>query len=164
MEQWGRHELWEGCLEWELPGKCTDSRTLRDLPQNQEVFLAEGKDSFLFDLMEMVDEPDVAQAARVHWNELAETNELEARDVAAKAGKVPEVSGGAMRTVPVVVGMQGDVRVWLALLRLPEHKTDVVISWNEAEWAARDERESEATFLRILASVRMHDLAFLNAQ
>jgi hypothetical protein len=164
MEQWGRHELWEGCIEWELPGKCTDSRTLRDLPQNQEVFLAEGKDSFLFDLMEMVDEPHVEEAARVHWNDLAETNELDARGVTMKAGKVRVPSGGATRSVPVVSGMQGDVRVWLALLRLPEYQTDVVISWNEVEWAGRDERDSEATFLRILASVRMNDLSFLKSQ
>ncbi len=164
MEQWGRYELWEGCIEWELPGKCTDSRTLRDLPQNQEVFLAEGKDSFLFDLMEMVDEPHVEEAARVHWNELAEANEAEVGRVAVKVGKVPEPAGGASRSVPVVVGMQGDVRVWLALLRLPEYQTDAVISWNEVEWAGRDELESEATFLRILASIRMHDLSFLKSQ
>ncbi len=155
--------LWEGNLTWELPGECTDVRTLRDLPQNQEVFLATGKDSYIFDLLELLaDEEEEDAAAIAHWSELAETNEAdpigEARVV---RGVVHVVKGGAKRSVPVVVGMQGEVRVWLALIRLADKATDIVVTWNEVEWAERAEKESEDAFLRILASIEFNDLSFL---
>lgn len=165
QEKWSRQELWEGCLTIELPDPCIDCRTLRDLPQNQEVFLAgEGKNSFLVDMLELLeDEPTDERAARAHWKELADVNEapLTKEEVFCVVNGISDSRTGHSRSATVVAGMQGEIRVWVALLRLHKEKTDLLLCWNQVDGLGKADVDV-IVFKRIVASLVINNLDFLN--
>ena len=113
--------------------------------------------------MAPVDEEDAERAARVHWEELGEANEetpAEACRLASALIRVPGKSDSEMISIPLVFGMQGNVRVWMALMRLPApHDTDVVMSWNETR--PGPEEASKERFQKLIASVEWHDIDFM---
>ncbi len=158
MEGWSRHDMWEGCLSFELPGVCTDCRSLRDLPQNQEVFLGVGKDSFSVDMLELLaDEPTDERAARAHWKEIGDISEAEqTKEEYFRVFKVLEGS----KSVAVVAGMHDHVRVWVALFRLREQETDMLVCWNQVDNVGSVDRDA-VVFERIITSVKINDISFL---
>lgn len=166
-------ELWEGNIVWTLPVSYVDARTLRDFPQNQEVFVgpqARG-DSFMFDLMAVAEAPTPEDALREHWLGLLEANEARSRDERLFVGAVrdPDVGpGGAdapMRNVPCMTGTQllhdgnATVTVWLALVRVRSADTDVVITWNQPPSAVH--AQPEMFFRQVLTSIRWNDVSFM---
>jgi hypothetical protein len=160
MNQWAVHELWEGCLTVNLPGQWTDCRSLRDLPQNQEVFLApnQGKDSFSVDMLELLaDEDTTESAARAHWNELSDLNQ---EPVCEKDLFVRLVKRNDGKSVPVVAGMQGSVRVWIALFRLPKQATDMLLCWNQVDSLQSLDKDFE-TFQQMVMSLVINKTDFL---
>jgi hypothetical protein len=165
-EKWCRFDLWDGCLSWELPAGCTDARSLRDLPQNQEVFLGVGKDSFLVDMLELLaDEPTEESAVRAHWKELSDANEVhnEKEELAFRIEANDPSNKGRKKSVPALVGMQEDVRVWVALFRLQKERTDLLVSWNQVDEIGPVERDRRK-FERIVASITFANIDFLESK
>lgn len=168
-----RHELWDGNIEWSLPPGFVDVRTLRDLPQNQEVFmagetLAESKSSYSMDLMQLQEENDV----RVQWDELCDLNNAtrlgdEVHIVSCKVATPPggsELQSGQI-SVPVAFGEQlcaeeRRVRVFCALIRIKQTDTDVVVTWNEDPPSPNVETSKEE-FEKLLMSIKWNDISFM---
>lgn len=173
----GSRELWEGAITWTLSEEdFIDARTLRDFPQNQEVFVGRNNDhSYCFDLMEKVDVVDLEESARVHWLEIAETNgvdHVDKKSLQLAKGKVdaPPPSKAGTIEVPIVYGNQKmpgkdhDVCVWIALIRLDDpYDTDVVVSWNESPASTTSIEKSLQSFQALLASIRWNDISFILA-
>jgi hypothetical protein len=171
------HDLWDGCIVWSLPPGFTyvDARTIRDFPQNQEVFLGpvDRGDAFMFDLMALMENMSPQQVLREHWEGLLEANE------ATEDTSVPQelftafmrdpsrpAAPDNMMSVPCVVGVQvmtatgTHVRVWLCLVRLASVHTDVIITWNQPPSAVFD--NPRQVFAQVLASVRWIDISFMD--
>ncbi len=164
-------ELWDGNIVWTLPASFVDARTLRDFPQNQEVFLGPQSrgDSFMFDLMAIADAATPEGALREHWLGLLEANESQSRDEHLFTATVrdPEAAGGAnqpLLNVPCMAGTQllsngSLVVVWLALIRVRSVQTDIVITWNQPPTAAL--AQPELFFRHVLSSIRWNDISFM---
>ena len=158
--------MWEGCIYWDVGDDKVDARTLRVLPQNQEVFLesSEGTDSWHFDLMARVDEADDHEAARVHWEELGAVNESQISERTQESTMIHSVGskGGDLTSIPLVYGMQGSVRVWMALMRLESpYDTDVVMTWNETKPTSETLESSKEAFQKLIVSVEWNDIDFM---
>lgn len=170
-EQFVKTELWEGCIVWSIPCGCIDVRSIRRLPENQEIFMNEETgDSFLFDLMQNLDgkeEEDIL----THWLEICDQNEAD------KVGDLVKfcVNGVSdplrseskiKKEVHCVHGLQssakGQCRVWVALVRLAQgFDSDIVISWNQVSFAEKSLDDSKETFKKILQSIEWKDIAFI---
>lgn len=166
-----RFDLWEGCISWTLPAAqppYVDARTIRDYPQNQEVFVAPPArgDAWMMDLMEPVAAATPVAVLAEHWAALLEANDSACPDgVRGFAARVRDVAGGpAMVAVDCVVGvqrMQADgslVRVWLCVVRRPG--TDIVVAWNQPP--AAEALGGDDTFAAVLASIEWRDLSFMD--
>jgi hypothetical protein len=162
-------ELWDGNVLWTLPGDVSwvDARTLRDFPQNQEVFLGPVTrgDTFMCDLMELTG-GDEQQALREQWVGLLEANEATQLGELRIFHSTISLPGGGVRegTVPCLVGRQvveggAEVTIWLALVRIAQVETDVLISWNQPLTALNP--DSESLFKAVLRSIRWMDISFM---
>jgi hypothetical protein len=161
-------ELWDGNVMWTLPPgtNWVDARTMRDFPQNQEVFLGplDRGDAFMCDLMECVGATTPSEALQEHWLGLLENNEAQqVEPVHIFAASISDPVGSQKVSIPCLVGKQevGGVitTIWLAVIRIPSVRTDVVITWNQPP--AATSHDSQAQFQAVLSSIRWVDISFM---
>lgn len=148
MEPSTARELWGGACRAAVPGRYRDVSEVREVPDACEAFSDPAADeSLIFELIETDPEVADADAARVHFQHLARSNEaasaeLHVADTAATPSAAPRVDPG--RAAPTtslargtqVVGKYRDdaatkgnaVEVHVAVVRLPSVSTDLVVS------------------------------------
>ncbi|KAK3003628.1 hypothetical protein RJ639_019627 [Escallonia herrerae] len=142
-DQFAERALFGGAIASTFPLRFQDISNVREVPDNQEVFVDSTRDeSLIFELLEL--KVGVADNASATWflQDLAREQDAEGNVVIEQSG-VFQAEGLRFRNMPAVVttavgqmaiskGRQGReaqnlVRVYLANLRLKEVDTDVVI-------------------------------------
>jgi hypothetical protein len=127
-----------------LPSQVVDVSELREIPDNQEVFVHESTDqSVVVEILEMVDEPD-DEAVKTHFRELASSND--AQDDAwqiASVEPIPpnQVNMPQCQAAYYISGQQliakfkesakNAVNIHMGLFRLPGKRTDILITLND---------------------------------
>ncbi|KAK9371008.1 hypothetical protein V1509DRAFT_637342 [Lipomyces kononenkoae] len=149
--------LFDDSIKVHLPEGFVDASDFRQIPDNQEVFVAtdsseSADDSIIIELVERLESDDPNEssaqadqtAVRAHYEEISSINSNISR--AKVLGLVPlEVSLRQPSAAYMITGTQiaekwgtnrsTDLRylvLTLAVVRLPQHSTDVLISFNSA--------------------------------
>ncbi|CAO1621507.1 unnamed protein product [Parajaminaea phylloscopi] len=153
-------DLFGGAIKAVLPAGLIDASDLRQVPDNQEVFLwAKSDVSCIVEVLESVSEETAGSsgldaAARFHFSSLAHDNDASAATVTAV--ELPDAEKGTgQEGTPRPVLLTGTQRVrkfnkpdspldtvliHLALWRLqPTKNVDLIMSWNEPLPEAADE-------------------------
>jgi len=131
-------DLFGGAMRCVIPPGLVDVSAFREVPDNQEVWVAQDSDALVLvvEVAEYAAEVADAQAASYYFGDLAQCNEAEAFVLQAADARVsaagllqcPAVASvwacsGVQRGVSKFAARgQGDVAVWLAVARLPEHR------------------------------------------
>lgn len=147
------HPLFGGALTAVLPPNATDVSELREIPDNQEVFVHPNTDqSLIVELVEyqaQVADPD---AARYHFEDIAGSNKASEPGSfqTASVGTLPkaDVSLSECSSAWVLTGTQcvskfneearNTVSLHLGLFRLPQFSTDILITFNDPESISPD--------------------------
>jgi len=138
-------ELFGGNMKMLLPSGAQDVSDLRQVPDNQEVFVHSTTDqSIMIELLTRVQETD-EQAIRTHFDDLASSNDAIGPDD-SKILSVESIATNRLSLVQCtsahyVVGEQmvskfnetarNVITVHMALLRLSQHDTDVIVTFND---------------------------------
>ena len=140
-----KYGLFGGAIVVELPAAFIDASSIRQVPDNQEVFLETDTDiSIVIELLENADVSD-AEACEFHFRELADCNQAESTTTletrifsdavvpnvqmqgCAKSALVGEQKAKKFRSPSEPTSI---VHIVLILLRLPGVSTDCLISAN----------------------------------
>ncbi|XP_066578733.1 ran guanine nucleotide release factor [Amia ocellicauda] len=137
------HPLFGGALSAVLPHSARDISELREIPDNQEVFAHRHSDqSIIVELLEHQGHVPDSQAARFHFQDVAGSNEAggaEVRSVEPLSGaqlSLPACSSAWLLSGTQLVSKfneeaQNTVDVYLGLFRLPQHDTDILVTFND---------------------------------
>jgi len=138
-------ELFGGNMKMLLPSGGQDVSDMRQVPDNQEVFVHNSTDqSIMIELLTLVQETD-EQALRTHFEDLAASNDAIGPDNSKiiSIGSLPTnlLSLSQCTSAHYVVGEQmvskfnetarNAITVHMALLRLTQHDTDVIVTFND---------------------------------
>lgn len=121
-------ELYGGAVTTVLPAGIVDVSDMREVPDNQEVFIIEDGDkdvSIIFDLLEQVDAQDINAALRMHIDDMLETNQftmMEEIDLKVLNTKIHTCYVNSKNSIHLV-----------SLIRLSKVETDIVISMHVGE-------------------------------
>lgn len=121
-------ELYGGAVTTTLPAGIVDVSDMRQVPDNQEVFIIEDGDkdvSIIFDLLEQVGTDDINSALRMHIDDMLEINKyimIEEMDLKALNTKIFTCYVNSNNSIHLV-----------SLIRLSEVETDIVISMHVCE-------------------------------
>ncbi|RVE73958.1 hypothetical protein OJAV_G00036210 [Oryzias javanicus] len=181
MQTAGARPLFGGAMSAAFPSNATDVSGLRDIPDNQEVFVhAQTDQSLIVELVEY--QADVADqdAARYHLEDIAGSNEAVGASEVTGALELPkaelclsECSSAWMITGAQCVSKFNEearnaVTVHLGVIRLPQFSTDVLITFNDprsispgsssaASAQAQGEPWTPQDFRRLLQTASLHD-------
>ncbi|KAI8500194.1 PREDICTED: ran guanine nucleotide release factor-like [Branchiostoma belcheri] len=139
--------LYGGAMCAFLPPDAKDVSLLRDIPDNQEVFSHACTDqSFIIEIVEFQQVPD-QQAAKYHFEDIASSNEAVGPDHCQVecVEQIPLDQTGMHQcsTAWLLSGKQqvakfnegvearNCVNIYLALFRLPQHGTDILVTFND---------------------------------
>ncbi|KAI0831085.1 Mog1p/PsbP-like protein [Trametes gibbosa] len=169
----GQRDLFGGAITTTLPTTLLDASDFRQVPDTQEVYLSPDSGiSVIVEVLESVAAPDLREAAGLHFDALAHDNNATSKSI----NDTVDLSNGSKGTTPnpvVLYGTQAvqkfnsttadEVRILLALYRVPEKNVDLVMTMNvpmtsadggavgEDAWhAARDIFQAAARSLRIV--------------
>ncbi|KAJ2357245.1 hypothetical protein GGF43_001584 [Coemansia sp. RSA 2618] len=130
--------LFGGAMSIDIPVGMVDISNFREVPDNQEVFANASTDqSVIVEILESVEQQG-HEAIKFHFEQLAETNEAPNTHVI----KSSDVNVDNIPQAYMLVGQQqvakfnereqgsNSVLVVLALLRVPEHTADILVSLN----------------------------------
>ncbi|KZT52454.1 Mog1p/PsbP-like protein [Calocera cornea HHB12733] len=141
-------ELFGGAITISLPSDLIDASDFRQIPDTQEVFLDKESDvSFVIEILELVDTLSFGDAATFHFESLAHDNEAESKriDEVVPPQDLSPPPCPPNQPVPTLLnGIQfvrkfnrpepDEVRIALALFRIPAKNADVVITMNFPTW------------------------------
>ncbi|KAI9500889.1 hypothetical protein GGI25_006396 [Coemansia spiralis] len=135
------HPLYGGAMSMVIPEGMADASAFREVPDHQEVFADAEKDqSIIVEILEAI-EHKAEKALQYHFDEIAQTNESEHSTVY----KIEEIQLETIGEVYVLVGQQevakfnekakaldavNSVCMFMALVRVPQHSADVLVSLN----------------------------------
>ncbi|KAK4058892.1 hypothetical protein OIO90_000338 [Microbotryomycetes sp. JL221] len=151
-----RIDLFGGAIQAEYPLNITDASDLRQIPDTQEVYLSNDSDlSIILEVLELVREgeadQDLESAIKFHFDSLAHDNSALSSIVSNLSTNPPSntTTHSSMRQLPTQVqgpvtlhGIQivskfnlpaseaDKVELFVALWRLPQKNTDLVLSVN----------------------------------
>lgn len=177
------HPLFGGALSAVLPHSATDTSELREIPDNQEVFVhAHTDQSLIVELVEYQAQVADQDAARYHFEDIAGSNkalEPGAFEVAGVASlPKSELSLSDCRSAWMLTGTQcvskfneearNTVTLHLGLFRLPQFSTDVLITFNDPQSISPDSSSAASVgthrepwtaqdFQRLLRTLTLHD-------
>ncbi|EGN95995.1 hypothetical protein SERLA73DRAFT_185471 [Serpula lacrymans var. lacrymans S7.3] len=133
-------ELFGGAIVADLPPRVIDVSNLRQVPDNQEVFVyAENSVSFVIEILEAVAAPDDHGAARFHFDSLAHDNDaegctvLDIQDVINDRGDdtpSPIVLQGTQQIRKYNRPVLDQVEIMLSLFRVKRKDIDIVVTVN----------------------------------
>jgi hypothetical protein len=102
-----------------------DASELRQVPDNQEVFV--GRDSDMSIVIELL-EYDSSMTVESHFSELANDNQADESVILEREGTA--VLHGVQTVSKFNKAQKDKVHIYLGLLRLEEYKTDILMSIN----------------------------------
>ncbi|XP_073507106.1 ran guanine nucleotide release factor [Phyllobates terribilis] len=174
--------LFGGAMSAVLPPSVQDVSDLREIPDNQEVFVHPRTDqSIVVELLEYqwgVSDPD---AARYHFEDVAASNDAEGRADVLTVEPLPlaqlsltRCSGAWTLTGHQIVSKfskraQNTVMMHMGLLRIQQHNTDLLVTFNDpvltdaasssipVPGASDSPVWTVDDFRRLLCSLRLHD-------
>ncbi|KAJ1926765.1 hypothetical protein IWQ60_003534 [Tieghemiomyces parasiticus] len=182
--QYYERKLFGGHIECEIPKDFEDVNTYRQIPDHQEVFASDSNDqSIVIEIFEKAPVSD-EEAAKFHFQELAESNEAATSEIISNEPipdeNVPELPTTAVCSM--VTGKQivskfkestaeaaNYVLMYVAVIRLHEFHTDIVISMNhpvvisaqstssQSMTAETDPKVSLTTFKHLLETFKIED-------
>ncbi|CAD5124928.1 DgyrCDS13172 [Dimorphilus gyrociliatus] len=135
--------LFGGYMSTILPQNLTDASNIRQIPDNQEVFLSQNDQSFIIELMEYVDKSD-EDAIRTHFEDLSEANDANNPEN-SKINSIEKIENSkhslnGCESAYYVYGTQmvskfkeqarNRVDLHLVLFRLPQYLTDILVTFN----------------------------------
>ena len=193
-EPTGRRELFGGAITVDLPTRMVDVSEFRPVPDNQEVWTdADRDESIIVELLERVDvgPSDAEGAAAWFFRDLAAVNDASVESGLSHISRTVVLTGkedlpslnGPFAHASMCVGTQtvakgrdgddtrNDVDVVVVCVRLPQVRTDVLITVNRttrvapgssADAPRAEEKREEAlsaaaTATRVAASLRIRD-------
>ncbi|KAJ2772172.1 hypothetical protein IWQ56_001498 [Coemansia nantahalensis] len=128
-------ELYGGAVTMALPAGMVDVSDFREVPSHQEVFTDDHDCSVIVEVLEAVEEQK-HDALRYHFGQVADLNDAES----AQQSRVEDIRLDAAGEAYVLVGQQdvakfneeaaNRVCVLMALLRVPDHGADVLVTMN----------------------------------
>ncbi|ORX91419.1 Ran GTPase binding protein [Basidiobolus meristosporus CBS 931.73] len=177
-------ELFGGAITTYVPTTFIDISQLREVPDNQEVYVDTNTDqSVIVELLELAEEAADADCASYHFKQIAEHNDASAENQILKVvqledSEVPNLPKDAKKYL--LVGRQtiskynesdpnarNVVNIYLAVFRIPKITTDIIVSYNHPvvigpTSSSRDTQagsvdEVENNFKKILASFNIND-------
>ncbi|TFK55253.1 Mog1p/PsbP-like protein, partial [Heliocybe sulcata] len=133
-------ELFGGAITVTLPSRVIDASDLREVPDNQEVFLyPDSSVSIIVDVLQRVDSEDNNEAARLHFANLAHDNDADGSAVQGVT-IIPNDRGDNTPSPIVLAGTQSvkkfnqtvpdEVRILLALYRVKDKNVDLLLTCN----------------------------------
>ncbi|KAM4678481.1 ran guanine nucleotide release factor [Discoglossus pictus] len=175
--------LFGGAFSAVLPPSFQDVSDLREIPDNQEVFAHSFTDqSVIVELLEYQGGMTDAEAARYHFEDVASSNDADGKSEVLSVEPLPlaQLSLNSCANAWALTGRQlvskfneqaqNIVNVHLALFRLPQHSTDLLVTFNDPiainpDSSSAVEGSSEITvppwtladFDRLLSSLQLHD-------
>ncbi|XP_074081677.1 ran guanine nucleotide release factor [Macrotis lagotis] len=160
MEPKRNHPLFGGAFSITLPPGALDVSDFRPVPDNQEVFCHRGTEqSLIVELLELQAQVQGEAAARYHFEALGGVQASGCELVEAVEPVSPQTLAlGGCRDAWVLCGRQRlpkeeeeenekDVILHLALFRLPQYGTDLLITFNEPTSGCRPAEDPEAQCL-----------------
>ncbi|CAL8109264.1 unnamed protein product [Calicophoron daubneyi] len=150
-------KLFDGAFECQLPKDIVDASNLRQIPDNQEVFVHPLTDqSVTIDILEAVSSPNPESAARTHFQEIASSNEasesiIDSVDVLPPPYPDENASAVVRLTGKQKVAKFNQTRedmifIHLALYRYESDKADVLVVINDPlKQTVNNSRNAEST-------------------
>ncbi|XP_078234407.1 ran guanine nucleotide release factor isoform X1 [Pogona vitticeps] len=139
-----QHQLFGGAFSAFLPPGSLDVSEMRQVPDNQEVFAHPSTDqSVIVELLEYQAGVPDENAAKYHFEDMADasaTTEILSQEPLSVHLLVLEGCSSAWHlTARQLVAKfneeaKNEVTMYLALLRLPQYGTDVLLSFNDPTW------------------------------
>ncbi|XP_028654193.1 ran guanine nucleotide release factor [Erpetoichthys calabaricus] len=138
--------FFSGYFSGVLPHGYKDISEVRDIPDNQEVFVHPHTDqSIIIELLEYQEHVGDAVAAKYHFEDLASSNEasnsgnsevISVEPISKEEISLQECSSAWFLTGRQLVAkfneeVKNTVNIYLGLFRLPQYTTDIVISFND---------------------------------
>ena len=193
LELDGRHwrELFGGAITVDLPTRLVDVSDFRPVPDNQEVWTdADRDESIIVELLERVDvgPSDAEGAAAWFFRDLAAVNDASVESGLSRISRTTVMTGdehlpslnGPFAHASMCVGTQtvakgrdgddarNDVEVVVVNVRLPQVRTDVLVTLNrttrvapgssaDAPRAGEEIESAAATATRVAATLRIRD-------
>ncbi|KAG2181329.1 hypothetical protein INT43_008912 [Umbelopsis isabellina] len=132
--------LFGGALSAPISTSFLDASQIRQIPDNQEVFVdASTEQSLIIELLQLVAEAQGDEVAKYHFQQLAEDNEA-AESTVNKIERLEDHHLSADALIHVLNGTQKiakfnekelhTVNIVMAIIRLPKADTDIAISIN----------------------------------
>ncbi|XP_076009412.1 ran guanine nucleotide release factor [Genypterus blacodes] len=152
-----RSPLFGGALSAFIPHSATDVSELREIPDNQEVFVhAHTDQSLIVELLEYQGQVADQDAARYHFEDIAGSNKALAPGALAVSNVVSlprsELSLTECSSAWILTGTQSvskfneeaqnTVTLHLGLFRLPQFSTDILITFNDPQRISPDSSSS----------------------
>ncbi|KAH9946288.1 Mog1p/PsbP-like protein [Epithele typhae] len=133
-------ELFGGAITVTLPSELIDASNFRQVPDTQEVFVSPNSGlSVIVEVLQSVAATDPREAAGFHFDALAHDNDAKSKTITDTA----TVSNGSVGGTPDPVVLEGtqmvekfnrtkpdEVRILLALFRVPDKTVDLVMTMN----------------------------------
>ena len=165
-----RYDLFGGAMCCQLPPGLVDVSAFRDVPDHQEVWVTSDSDRLAVsvEVLEYARDVPDDHAALYFFEDLAQCNEAQSHFLTLqphpvhRAGALANVSSiwacaGMQRGVSKFKKQaQGDVLVWLAVLRLPAHSADVLVTVTSPE-AAATSVDAAGVFALVLSTLEIRD-------
>jgi len=169
-----QRDLFGGAIVFRIPPQCIDASDIRQVPDNQEVFLyPDSQISIVVEVLQRVAPNDDAGAAKFHFDSLADDNSATARSV-ENVTTIRNNGGDKTPTPTVLVGTQtvrkfnstvpDTIRILLAVFRIVSKDVDLVLSMNvplqtaEGETADAIYQEAQRDFGTAVKSLQIIDL------
>ncbi|KAF9451195.1 Mog1p/PsbP-like protein [Macrolepiota fuliginosa MF-IS2] len=172
--QYITRDLFGGAITAKMPSYLVDASDLRQIPDNQEVFLYPHNDaSLIVEVLESVDETDNSKAIKFHFDSLAHDNSAERSEV-QEISVIPNDRGDATPSAIVLHGIQyvkkfnhhesDTVNILMALYRVRHKNVDLAVTLNipvnletGGEVTEADAGEVTKDFKELVTSLRIED-------
>ncbi|CAH8478558.1 unnamed protein product [Schistosoma turkestanicum] len=138
------HPLFDGAFQCLLPTNVIDASDLRQIPDNQEVFVHPStSQSITIDILEYVDANNHEDAARIHFDEISESNE--ATDPSISSIRIVSLQNpdpycssvvllsGRQKVTKFNQSNEDVVFIHMALYRYTEFQADVLVLVNNPD-------------------------------
>jgi len=135
-----KRELFDGAITALAPSSLVDASDLRQVPDNQEVFLyPDSGTSIIVEILEKVEATKFNDAIRFHFESLAHDNSA----VSARVDAVDVIPNGRGDATPLAIVLYGvqevpkfnrrvpdEVHIFMALYRVEQKNIDLVVTSN----------------------------------
>ncbi|XP_074655370.1 ran guanine nucleotide release factor-like [Tubulanus polymorphus] len=171
--------LFGGALSVNLPNTIVDASDVRQIPDNQEVFMNNFDQTMIVEILEYVQEPD-EQALKTHFYDITQTGDEGTGIEILNAEKVESYSMTQCSGVYYISGKshvakfkedaRNEVETHIAMFRLPQFTTDILInftssclinpessSYKQVDAAGMSQRWTIEDFTRAVSSLTLID-------